>query len=132
MKTRPAIDYSAPRAARVGATGIDVRQPASGYYRFRLRGGAVRGAVRIWHGPPLDPVTGEELDRFWRWQAEFDGEAIDIDRVWPACAGEPISEREYREYVARRIWAETHAPESAFAQRGKRLDPLSSQNPLPF
>lgn len=111
---------------------VDVTTPVAGFFRFRLHGGAVRGGVRIWYGPPLDPVTGEELDRSWRWQAEFDGEPIPFDRVWPACAGEPITEQEYQRFVARKRWAEQHAPDSAYADRAKRHDPLSSSSPLPF
>lgn len=112
--------------------GIDVESPVAGFYRFRLVSGGVRGAVKIWRGPPADPVTGEELDRSWRWQALFDGEPIDFDRVWPACAGDPITEAEYEQCCARKRWAEQHAPESAYANRTKRLDPLSSETPLPF
>jgi hypothetical protein len=114
----------------VGAT--DVSTPQAGYFRHRLHGGAVRGGVRIFYGPPADPVTGEVLDRSWRWQAEFDGEPIDFDRVWPDCTGDPISAEEYRTYVARRRWAEQHAPDSSYAERSRRRDPLSTSEPLPF
>lgn len=112
--------------------GQDVSTPTAGYFRFKLVSGGVAGGVRIWHGPPLDPVTGEVLDRSWRWQAEFEGEPVDFDRVWPGCAGAPISEDEYRRYVARAKWARESAPGSAYADRRKRHDPLDSQTPLPF
>ncbi|MGJ0236949.1 hypothetical protein ACQEPB_00310 [Novosphingobium fluoreni] len=112
--------------------GFKVDEPVAGYYRFRLGAGAVRGGVRVWFGPPHDPVTGEELDRSLRWQAEFDGEPIDFERVWPACAKEALTEREYHDRVQRRIWAEKHAPNSAYADRSRKLDPLSTDTPLPF
>lgn len=119
------------RAGQV-AGSIDVSTPVAGFYRFRLGRDTVRGGVRIWFGPPHDPVTGEELDRSWRWQAEFDGEPIDFDRVWPACADEPLTEQEYRFLIERREWARKHAPNSAYAEVGRKHDPLSLQSPLPF
>jgi hypothetical protein len=90
----PYADQAVRPVAVAGA--VDVTRPAEGYYRFRLRSGSVFGGVRIWYGAPLDPVTGEELDRSWRWQALFNGEPIDLDRVWPTCAGDPITEDEYQ------------------------------------
>lgn len=117
-------------AAQVG--GIDISQPKAGFFRHRLRGGSIAGAVRIWHGPPHDPVTGEVLDRSWRWQAEFNGEYVEFDRVWPECAGSPITEADYRVMLRRAEWARQHAPNSAYAKPGKRWDPLSSSEPLPF
>ena len=110
----------------------DVSQPVAGFFRFKPRSKAVVGGVRIWFGPPHDPVTGEEMDRSYRWQAEFDGDPVEFDDVWPGCTGEPITEREYREFVARREWARTNAPNSAFANPKRRYDPLSSNEPLPF
>ncbi|MDR2857260.1 MAG: hypothetical protein LBV50_05370 [Novosphingobium sp.] len=113
--------------------GIDVTTPQAGFYRTRLTRGSVRVGVRLHHGPPLDPVTGEVLDRSWRWMADVNGEPFaDFDRIWPACAGEPISEQEYRRYCARQDWARDQAPDSAYARPGRRLDPLSTTSPLPF
>lgn len=130
--TRMHVDYAAARAEAKLPPGIDVTTPVVGFYRFRPHGAAVRGGVRVFYGPPRDPHTGEEMDRSWRWQAEFDGEYIDFERVWPVCAGDPISEADYRTYCARKRWAEQHAPESAYADRTKRIDPLSTETPLPF
>lgn len=111
---------------------ISVSEPVAGYYRYRLGASTVKGAVRIWHGPPHDPVTGEELDRSPRWQATFNGEPIDFDRVWPACATDTLTEAEYRFLIERRKWAQRNAPESAYAANGRKYDPLSTSNPLPF
>lgn len=90
------------------------------------------GGVRLWHGPPLDPIDGSVLDRSWRWMAEFDGEPIDFERVWPACTGQPITEAEYRQLVARREWARREAPGSAYAEPGRKVDFLSRKTPLNF
>lgn len=130
--TRASVSYAERSAEPRRFEGIDVTQPAPGYYRARLVSGGVRGGVRIWFGPPMDPVTGEELDRSHRWQAEFDGAYVEFDRVWPQCAGEPIDEDEYRRLCARKAWAEQHAPNSAYADRTRRFDPLSASTPLPF
>lgn len=132
--SRKHIDYAnAPRATTRAAQGaVDVSAPVAGFYRARLRSGGIRGGVRLWYGPPHDPVTGEEMDRSWRWQAEFNGEFVEFDRVWPACAADPISEADYRHYCARRKWAEQHAPDSAYADSRKRHDPLAPEAPLPF
>lgn len=126
--TRGNYDYS--RAARIpeGYVGFDPDTPIAGYYRTRLRSGAIRGGVRIWHGAPLDPVTGEEMDRSHRWQAHVNGAYIDLERVWPKCADEPIDEAEYAHLCKLSEWADTHAPQIADPYR--RIDPL--QSPMLF
>lgn len=131
--TRSSVPYAERRAAAQIAQGVDVSEPAAGFYRTRIRGGSVRVGVRLHYGPPLDPITGEVLDRSHRWQAEVNGEPFpDFDRIWPNCADEPISEQEYRQYCNRQTWAREQAPKSAYAEPGRRLDPLSISTPLPF
>lgn len=130
---REAIIYGEQAVRAVGVAGAqDVSTPVAGFYRYRLRGGSVRGGIHIWFGPPSDPLTGEIMDRSWRWQAEFDGEPADFEEVWPGCTGEPISEQDYRAFVGRREWAKRNAPMSAFADPKRRYDPLSASEPLPF
>jgi hypothetical protein len=130
---RDATPYAERKVRPVAVHGaVDVTTPQAGWYRFRLRSGGIRGAVRIWHGPPHDPVTGEELDRSWRWQAEYLGEPIDFDRCWPTCASEPITEIDYNRLCLRADWARNHAPDSAYADPSRKHDALSAQSPLPF
>lgn len=115
------------------ARGFDASVPVAGFYRMRLGAGTIRVGIRIWYGPPRDPVTGEELDRSWRWQAVADdGDLLDLEQVWPACAREPISEADFKARVHRRAWAQQAAPQSGYADRRKIYDPLSSETPLPF
>lgn len=129
--TRGLTTYSdRPRRQVIVEGAVDVTQPIAGFYRGKLRGGGVLVGIRIWHGPPADPVTGELLDRSWRWQAEANGELADFDRVWPDCADEPISEDDYLFYARRQTWARDHAPTSAFADPRRRHDPLTAI--LPF
>lgn len=112
--------------------GLDVSTPVAGFYRHRFGRDTIEVGVRIWHGPPLDPVTGEELDRSWRWQAEVNGCLVDFERVWPACALNVVSEADYRTFCARQSWAKESAPKSAYAQPGRKIDRLSRETPLLF
>lgn len=111
--------------------GLDVEQPVAGFYKVKFGKDAVRHAVRLVYGPPLDPITGEEMDRSWRWMAFVDdGTLANFDDVWPRCARDPITEQEFRRCEARTKWARQHAPDSAYADPRARHDPLSA--PLPF
>lgn len=120
-------------AGRVVVPGaLDVTTPVAGFYRFKLRSGGVAVGVRLWFGPPKDPVTGEEMDRSWRWQAEAGGEYVDFDRVWPACGGTPIDEAEYCRLIRQQEWARQNAPDSAYADPRRNVDLLSTNTPLGF
>lgn len=131
--TRQRTDYTSRQPqGRTYRQGADVTTPQAGYFRMKLRSGGVAGGVRIWFGAPLDPIDGTVLDRSHRFQAEFNGEPIPIDDVWPQCTGEPISEADYRAFCNRQAWAKQAAPDSAYADPRKRHDPLSLSSPLPF
>lgn len=104
--------------------------PVAGYYRMRLRKGGMHVAVRIWYGPPLDPETGEEMDRSWRFQAEINGRYDEIDRVWPTCAGDPIDEAEARYLIERQRWGEANAPDSPQANPHRKVNLLTAPIPL--
>ena len=56
--SRAALSYTDRSPAR-RFDGVDVTTPVAGYYRARLVSGGVRGGVRLFYGPPKDPVTGE-------------------------------------------------------------------------
>lgn len=107
-----------------------VDTPVEGYYRMRLRRGAHAVGIRIWNGPPLDPDTGEEMDRSWRWQATCNGRPIELERVWPQCMAEPISKEKHDRLAALQAWGEQRAPDSPQANPRKPIDHLTS--PLPF
>lgn len=138
--SRIARDYSAPVEHRVFA-GLDVSAPEEGYWRYRLGSGQPYIGVRVLFGPPTDPWTGEELDRSYRWQVEImgdrytpSGESHDFSRHWPACANpeNAITEAEYLAYIAKREWARKHAPNSSFAETGRKRDLLSLDEPPQF
>jgi hypothetical protein len=60
----------------------------------------------------------------------FNGETIDVERVWPVCAKHPTTAEHYHQAIARQHWAQENAPQSAFANPRARRDPLSE--PLEF
>lgn len=127
--SRAPLNYSAGAAVSRAYEGYNPDVPEAGYYRMRMRGGGVFVGVRIWHGPPHDPVTGEELDRSWRWQATVNGRYIDLDRVWPQCAADRISPAEHDHLASLQAWGAAHGHD-ALADPRKRLDPLKT--PLMF
>lgn len=127
---RAFLDYTAHRAPGASYAGFDPDTPVAGYYRTRLRSGAIRVGVRIWHGPPLDPVTGEELDRSHRWQAQVNGDYVELDRVWPKCADDPIDAAEYHYLGTVQALAQQRAPDSPYANPTRRINPLTA--PTPF
>jgi len=110
--------------------GIDPDTPVAGFYKMKLRSGAMHVGVKIWFGPPLDPIDGTELDRSHRWQAEVNGRPFDLLRAWPSCAKEPSNEGEYRYLTSLQAWGEEHAPDSPQANPTRRVDLLTA--PLPF
>lgn len=126
--TRAPLRYN-EHAPTQAATGFDPDVPIAGLYRHKLRSGAVSVAIRIWHGLPLDPVTGEELDRAPRWNATANGEAIDLERVWPACADEPIDAATAEHLVNLQRWGRENG-HAELADPRRRLNPLTT--PLQF
>jgi hypothetical protein len=113
-----------------------------GFYLIqRRRAERVEIPVRIWWGPPVDPDTGEVLDRSPRWQIEIAGAAFDqplsfsdmtlraVTDFWPACAREPIDEVDYRYRVDRAAWSAEHDPNDALATPGGRIDPMTATLP---
>lgn len=105
-------------------------EPYAGFYRLKLRQGAPLCGVRIWHGPPRDPLTDEILDRGWRWQAEANGRYIEIERVWPRCAKDPIDRATYEKLAALTEHALAHNPADPMATPERKVD--WGTMPMPF
>lgn len=127
---RETFVYGERRALTRSYEGFDVETPIAGFYAMPLRSGGVRVGIRIWYGPPLDPVTGEELDRSWRWQAMANGSYIDMERVWPKCANSQVDQSEHDYLVNLQGWAEEHDPTGAIANPNQKLNPLTT--PIAF
>lgn len=69
---------------------LDVRdpdRPEPGCFMFRPGKDAPRLPTRVLHGPPKDPVTGETLDRSWRWLVLVAGLQHREPNVCPIRAG---------------------------------------------
>ncbi len=128
--SRADLNYSERRELVHVAGGFDPDVPIEGHYRMRLRIGAVFSAVRIWFGPPLDPETGEEMDRGYRWQATVNGDLVDLERVWPRCAADGITKDEHDYLLSLKRWGEEHDPDGPFANPHKPVDLLKA--PLPW
>lgn len=100
-------------------------EPEEGYYQTRRRGGVYR-PIAIWYGPPLDPVTGEEMDRMWRWNCLYMGRLINVATVWPECKKNPIDRAEYDYLIARAEHAAKHDRTDPFHPKAKGVDWLTS------
>lgn len=118
---------SAPTIDRGALYAAD--EPIAGYYRKRRRD-AVWRPIAIWHGPPLDPWDGTELDRSWRWICLFAGRHIDLATVWPDCQKNPIDRAEYEYLLARIDHAARHDPTDPYGHKSGSIDWLTA--PPPF
>jgi hypothetical protein len=109
--------------------------PVAGHYATRLVRGGPRVPVRIWFGAAI--IDGEEQDRAPGWFVEIDGRtdrwerddsgyrcrvALEVEKAWPFCARDPITEAEYTYLVAHAGWAREHAPDHPKAQPRKAVD----------
>lgn len=95
-----------------------------GFFKTRLAKGGRLVGVRIWHGPPVDPVTGEVLDRSWRWQCEVEGEEFSLEKVWPYCTRWPSDAEEYEHLKSLRAWGVEHMPDSPEANPYRKATDL--------
>jgi len=116
-----------PVSVRAGPT-FDADLPVAGCYQVRLVRHGPPCALRVWFGLPLDPVTGEELDRAPVWLARVNGgQPRPASWFWPECATHPISQEEHDRLVQLH---RTLDPRSAFYDPLRPLDPLTT--PVPF
>lgn len=105
-----------------------VSEPTAGHYRMRLVARGPWVPCKIWFGPPLDPLTGEELDRSPRWQAEVRGKPYDRDvlDLWTWCAGQPIGANEYLYLLAIHRHASAHEPDMPEAAPHEKINHLKT------
>ncbi len=67
--------------------------PKEGYYKMRFERGGPWIPARIYRAMPLDPETGEILDRSWLLTGEINGRESDFRHVW--VWGHTIEKDEY-------------------------------------
>jgi hypothetical protein len=103
---------------------LDANQPQACFFKMRLVKDGAFVAGRIWYGPPADPVTGETLDRSWRWQAEFNGVIGDpiALHVWPHCANHELTEDDYRYLCDKAGHAKENLPDSPEANPRRAIN----------
>ena len=84
------------------------------YFAVRLCKGGPRIALKIYYGPPSDPLTGEPLDRSPRWQVWLSGELQENHADFivhfqpdgsPVVVGEEISAEEHEYLLQLRSYA---------------------------
>ena len=114
-----------------------------GYYLIQSsRGRRVDVPVRVWFGQPLDPETGEQMDRSQRWQIQVGLQLLeelpmrvgalwinDITDIWPHCARWPISQEEFAYRVERNSWAAAYDETDPHGEIASRIDPLTCRLP---
>lgn len=109
------------------------------FYRIRqVKNGPLCG-LKVWYGKPLDPVTGEELDRGERWQVVVNSEFVDPAKFiiefdaagQPIINGEPCDEREYHHLARLHKWAVDHDPMAPEAAPRSPID-LNKLAPIKF
>ena len=85
-----------------------------GTYKLRLVRGGPWVAAELTYGPPLDPETGEPLERSWRWQVRLNGVAYerhDMDEmIWRVHTSPRIGQAEHDHMVEVARWAREEAP----------------------
>lgn len=101
------------------------------YYRTRIvKGGPIVG-LKIWHGYPIDPDTGEVLtERPALWRAEVNGEPVPINDVAPQFAdgtgdsirGDECDEDEYLFLASDAKWASKYSPQDPAAKPRERIN----------
>ncbi|MEW4469045.1 hypothetical protein AB1K62_14555 [Parasphingorhabdus sp. JC815] len=123
---RSSTPYGEMRSTGVRFEGVNPDIPVAGLYITRMRSGGALCALRIWYGAPLDPVTGEELDRSHGWNALLnEHESVDIERIWPSCAADLTTRAKYEAVVRRSKWARENASGTALANPYRKADPLT-------
>lgn len=113
------------------------------YYRARMVKNGPWVALAVWYSAPCDPLTGELLDRSWRWQASVNGREHPArwhatDRAdgqqFLASLGlrniETINQAEYDYLAANHRWAVENDPLAPAAAPRTAIDPLTA--PIPF
>jgi hypothetical protein len=107
---------------------FDPDLPVAGCYQVKLVRHGPPVAVKIWFGLPLDPVTGEELDRAPVWLARVNGgDCRPAAWFWPECARHPITEAEHDRITQ---LSRTMNRASAWFDPLRPIDPLKT--PVPF
>jgi len=109
------------RDALAGLKPAITTSPQCGFFQRRFARGGVMVPVAIWIEQNINPETGELSDDE-KMVCLVNGEPASPDDTWTYCAGNPITESEYRYLESRHRWARAHAPNDPFASPSKKID----------
>jgi hypothetical protein len=98
-------------------------EPHCGFFWRRMVRGGPKVPVAIWILQDIDEETGELLSDE-RMLCAVGGKEANADDQWTHCAGNPISEAEYRYLAAEAEWSREYKPSNPSAQPHKKIDPL--------
>jgi hypothetical protein len=106
------------------------------YYAVKFVTGGPRCGCKVWYGAPLDPITGEPLDRAPRWHCEINGQLQDdphriimlVGNVGYV-KGEQIDQAEYEYLLSVRAWAVENDPSQPEASPREAID-LNKLRPI--
>ncbi len=108
-----------------------IDRPEPGFFKLRMRSGGVFVPAIIFLSCPMDPYTGEQLDRHRCLMAAIGNDEPDfegVDKVW--MFGSLIRRSEYLYMQAVKSWAETYAPT---APEASPLEPIDHfRTPINF
>lgn len=99
-----------------------VDRPVPGWYRRRLVKGGPWVPVLIWQRCPLDPETGEPLDRPPVLLCLVDGEEADALDQWTWVAGNRITRADYDLMTRQAAWDRIYDPDAPAARPREAVD----------
>lgn len=108
------------RSALAGKKPAITSQPMCGFYQRKFARGGVFVPVAIFITQELD--ANGELSCDEQMVCLVNGKPSDPEAEWSYCAGNPITEQEYRFLIERHKWAAEHAPADPFAAPSRKID----------
>ncbi len=114
-------------------TTLEIGRPIPGFYRLKKVRGGVWVPCLVYRPCPMNPETGEWIDRWYPLRIRLDGRVAEdyghdvLMQRWPYLR--PISEKEYTYLVHLHEWARKHAPHLPEANPREAVD-LGSMEPI--
>ena len=99
-----------------------INRPEPGFFKMRLVKGGPWVPALVYRPCPLEmhPETFQWIDRVYHLEAEIDGMAANVDRIWTS--GQRITAAEYLYMKADRVWVRQYAPHLPEARPEETMD----------
>lgn len=107
-----------------------VGEPVAGHWRRRLVKGGPWVGVITYYACPMDPESGEPMQRSRPLLCQVDGEQAEAIDQWSWIAGQPITPKEYAYLRALGNYAFQFEPNHPAAKPRQPIDLLTA--PLPY